>query len=147
MREEILSLALQRLKRKIHPSKKQRVAPTSNLELNWNHQLYSFIKLQLKTEREWKQAELQREPSDPITAYKSRKDMALLVAKSGGWGLWVMKRILMQEVAYIRHGRLPSSKQGKHTKVTSWLTDDGTMVAMQEYMSQAGEGMFNLRFI
>ena len=66
--------------------------------------------------------------------------MALLVARSGGCGIWVMRRILRQEVEYIRFGKLPAPKQGGHAKVTSWLSDEGTMLAMREYMSVAGEG-------
>jgi len=34
--------------------------------------------------------------------------------------------------------------QGRHAKVTSWLTDEGTMLAMREYMSEAGECMLIL---
>jgi len=87
-------------------------------------------------------AELQRKATDPITLRKTRKQLAMLVARSGGWGVWVMKRILKQEVDYVRYGKLPAPKQGKHAKVTSWLSDEGTMLAMREYMSVAGEGMF-----
>ncbi|RPB05507.1 hypothetical protein L873DRAFT_1825217 [Choiromyces venosus 120613-1] len=50
-----------------------------------------------------------------------------------------MERILEQEVAYIRYGKLPIPKQGGHVKVASWLTDEGTMLTIREYMSQAGE--------
>ena len=67
-----------------------------------------------------------------------------MVAKSAGWEVWVRNRILKQEVNYICYGKLPSPKQGKHTKVASWLTDDGTIMAMQVYMAQAGEGISNL---
>ena len=126
---------------------RKRPSGRSALLHDWNHQLYTFIKLQLKSERKWKLAELTREPSDPITAYESRKAQASVVAKSGGWGIWVTNRILKQEVNYICYGKVPLPKQGKHTKVASWLTDEGTMMAMQEYMAQAGEGMFNLSFL
>lgn len=112
-----------------------------NLVLDWNVQLYTFLKLQLKAERKWRIAELRRNPTDPISPKESRKELALLVAKAGGWGNWVMRRILKQEVEYVRSGKLPTPKQGKHVKVASWLTDEGTMLAMREYMSQAGEGM------
>jgi len=77
---------------------------------HWNHQLYTLIKLQLNSEWKWKLAELTREASDSITAYESRKAQALVVAKSGGWGIWVMNRILKQEVNYICYGKVPSPK-------------------------------------
>ena len=113
-----------------------------NLQLDWNIQLYAFLKLQLKAERQWKLAEIKREPMEPITPQRSRKQLAMLVARSGGWDVWVMKRILKQEVDYVRFGRLPALKQGRHGKVTSWLSDEGTMLTIQEYMSVAGEGKF-----
>jgi len=34
--------------------------------------------------------------------------------------------------------------QGRHSKITSWLTDEGTMLAMPEYMSEAGEDILIL---
>ena len=58
-----------------------------------------------------------------------------------------MRRILKQEVEFIRFGKLPVPKQGRHAKVTSWLTDEGTMLAMREYMSQAGEGRLILYYL
>ena len=66
------------------------------------------------------------------------------MAKSGGWGTWVIRRILKQEVEFIQFGKLLVPKQGRHPKVTSWLTDEGTMLAMREYMSLVGEGMLVL---
>jgi len=120
----------------------QQGALSMNLPLDWNVQLYAFLKLQLKAERRWKLAELQRKATDPITLRKTRKQLAMLVARCGGWGVWVMKRMLKQEVNYVRCGKLPAPKQGRHAKVTSWLSDEGTMLAMREYMSVAGERMF-----
>jgi len=146
MKAEILCLALQRLRRKVYPLRK-RPSGRSTLLHDWNHQLYTFIKLQLKSEQKWKLAKLTREASDLITAYESRKDQASVVAKPGGWGIWVTNRILKQEVNYICYGKLPSPKQDKHTKVASWLTNNGTMMAIQEYMAQAGEGIFNLSLL
>ena len=141
LKEQILKSALQALKLKIKQSQRQgHHQIRSNLELDWNIQLLAFIRLQLKTEVQWKSAELKRAPTDPITPQKSRKELALLVAQGGGWGIWVMTRILQQEVNYVRDRKLPVPKQGRHTKVASWLTDEGTKMAMQEYMSNAGEG-------
>lgn len=142
MKEEILEASLKRLKRKIRSMSRGKHASYIGLQLDWNMQLYAFLKLQLKEEKSWKNAELQRDPTAPITSKRSRKELALLVAKSGGWGMWVMNRILRQEVVYIQSGKLPAPKQGKHAKVTSWLTDEGTTLAMREYMSLAGEGIF-----
>ena len=56
--------------------------------------------------------------------------------------MWVMRLILKQEVDFIKSGTLSAPRQGRHAKITSWLTDKGTMLAMQEYMSVSGEGMF-----
>jgi len=84
--------------------------------------------------------ELARAPTDPITPHQSRKELALRVAHSAGWSKAVAQRILLQEVKYIKQGIIPTPKQGKHSKVVSWLSDEGTILAMKEYMSQAGEG-------
>jgi len=111
------------------------------LQLNWNLQLFAFLKVQLKTEMLWHKKELARQPTDPITPYQPRMELALQVAKSAGWSKAVAKRILNQEVEYIRHGKISVPQQGKHSKVASWITDEGTELAMKEYMAQAGEGM------
>src|SRR5437868_5848708 len=105
MKEEILESALKRLKKKLKSPTGQKDSCSMNLQLDWTVQLYSFIKLQLKSEKQWKLSELKREPTALITSHKSRKELALLIAKSGGWGTWVMRRILKQEVDYIRYGR------------------------------------------
>jgi len=140
MKEEILESALKRLKRIVKSCPGPKSMQQTNLQLDWNTQLYLFVKLQLKAERQWKLAELSREPTASFETQKSRKALALTIAMAGGWGTWVMKRILRQEVEYIRSGKLPVPRQGKHSKIASWLTDEGTMLAMREYMSVAGEG-------
>jgi len=140
LKEEILIAALQRVKSQIRSRGKNPAAGGKGLQLDWNVQLYTFLKLQIKAEREWRRAELNRLSTDPITKKKTRKDLALLVAKAGGWGTPVMNRILQQEVVYIRSGKLPAPKQGRHVKCVSWLSDEGTMLAIREYISLAGEG-------
>ncbi|RPA93140.1 hypothetical protein L873DRAFT_1856014 [Choiromyces venosus 120613-1] len=145
MKEEILVLALGRLKRKIKSFQKGSLGVGLGLQLDWNIQVYNFIKLQLKEEKKWKREELNGDPSHPIACKRFRKELALLVVQSGGWGTWVMERILKQEVAYIRYGKLPIPKQGGHVKVASWLTDEGTMLTIRECMSQAGEGMLGFK--
>ena len=110
------------------------------LQLDWNLQLFAFLKLQLKAEMEWNKNELARQSTDPITPYRSRMELALQVAKSAGWSKSVAQRILNHEVQYIRHGKLPVLKQGKHSKTASWISDEGTILAMREYMAEAGEG-------
>lgn len=120
---------------------KTRAKHLFGLQLDWNTQLLAFIKLQLKAEREWEKAELARSPTDPITTRQSRKDLALVVPNSGGWSKSVAERILNQEVRYIKTGTIPAPRQGKHSKIISWLSDEGTILAMKEYISQAGEGM------
>jgi len=102
------------------------------------------MKLQLKAEKQWRLAALKREPTAVITKTKSRPELVLFVAKSGAWGTWVMRRISKQQVKFIQIGKEPVPMQGRHAKVTRGLTDEGTMLAMREYMSEAGEGMLIL---
>lgn len=139
-KEEILESALRRLRKQMKQDGKKQALSGVGLQLDWTTQLYTFVKLQLKAEREWRNAELKREPTSKITKWKTRQELALLVANAGGWSSSVMKRILQQEVMFIRYGQLPMPKQGRHVKVVSWLTDEGTMLAMREYISSAGEG-------
>ena len=136
-------MALKRLKRKMKTLQcGQKGSLSMNLQLDWNIQLYGFLKLQIKAEREWKLAEIKREPTEPLMPQKSRKQLAMLVARSGRWGVLVMKRILKHEVDYVRFGKLPAPKQGRHGMVTSWLSDEGTMLTIREYMSVVSEGKF-----
>ncbi|RPA90130.1 hypothetical protein L873DRAFT_1848963 [Choiromyces venosus 120613-1] len=58
MKEEILVLALGRLKWKIKSFQKGSLGVGLGLQLDWNIQVYNFIKLQLKEEKKWKREEL-----------------------------------------------------------------------------------------
>jgi len=92
MKEGILEVALKRLKRNMKALQPgQRGSLSMNLQLDRNIQLYAFLKQQLKAERQWKLAEIKRKPMEPITPQRSRKQSAMLVARSGGWGVWVRK--------------------------------------------------------
>lgn len=79
---EILDSAYKRLRKLLKRRSKTPAKHLSSLQLNWNTQLCTFIKLQLKAEREWEKAELARDPTDPITSRQSRKELALVVANS-----------------------------------------------------------------
>lgn len=139
---EILESAFKRLSKLVKRRSKTKSKYLFGLQLDWNIQLFTFVKLQLKVERSWIKGELSRCPTDPITSRPSRKQLALQVANGAGWSKSVAERILTQEVRYIKYGKVPAPKQGRHSKVVSWLSDEGTILAMQEYMSQAGEGQF-----
>jgi len=102
MKEEILEAGLKWLKQKMKALQRgQRGALSTNISLVGNVQLYVFQKIQLKAERGWKSGEFQLEATDPITPQKRRKQLAMLVARFGGRGVWVMKRIVKQEVDYV----------------------------------------------
>jgi len=131
LKMEILSNALHQLRTQIKFSGKNQGTCGTGLQLNWTIQLYRFIKLQLKSEKEWQTSELQRIPIAPITKRKTRTDLALLVANAGRWETPVRTRILQQEVVYIQYGKLPVPKQGRHVKAASWLSDEGTMLAIR----------------
>ena len=125
--------------------KRQSTTRTKHLfghQLDWNSPLFVFIKLQLKAEREWEKAKLARSPTDPITSRQSRKKLAFVVANSGGWSKSVAIPILNQEVNNIRTGTIPVPHQGMYSKITRWLSDEGTIVPMKEYLSQVREGTF-----
>jgi len=56
----------------------------------------------------------------------------MLVVRFGGRGVWVMKRIVKQEVDYLRCRKLPGLNQGRDAEVTSWLSDEGAKLTMPE---------------
>jgi len=62
---------LRSLRKDLKPSRKGRAATGSGLQLDWNSQLYTFVKIQLKAEVQWKLAELKRCPMELITPRKS----------------------------------------------------------------------------
>ena len=140
VKQEILEAAYKQMSKVVKRRAKTRSGHYFGLQLDWNLQLLAFLKVQLKAEMLWKKKELARQPTDPITPYRSRMELALQVANSAGWSKAVAKRILNHEVEYIRHSKVPLPKQGRHSKVASWITDEGTILAMKEYMAQAGEG-------
>ncbi|RPA93687.1 hypothetical protein L873DRAFT_1942300 [Choiromyces venosus 120613-1] len=59
-KEEILESAMQRLKTQIKVDGKNPAAGGLGLQLDWNVQLYTFVKLQLKAEKQYRMAELER---------------------------------------------------------------------------------------
>ena len=137
----MLEDAYKRMAKVVKRRAKTRSGHYFGLQLDWNLQLFAFLKLQLKAEMLWNKKELARQATDPITPSHSRIELAFQVAKSAGWSTSVAKRILSHEVQYIRHSKTPVPQQGKHSKVASWISDEGTILAMKEYMAQAGEGM------
>jgi len=140
-RMHILEAAYNRLSKLINRRyAKTKIKVLWGLQLDWNIQLRTFLRLQLKEERSWTKQELVRCLTDPITKRQLRKQLALKVANAAGWSKSVAEQILNHEVSYIRYGKQPASRKGKHLKVVSWLSDEGTILVMQEYMSQAGEG-------
>jgi len=102
------------------------------LQLDWNLQLSIFLKLQLNEEMLWNKKELAQQPTDPITAYHSPMELALQLAKSAGGSTSVAKHIISHNFQYIRHSKLLVPQQGKHAKVASWISDEGTIFAMKE---------------
>ena len=79
---------------------------------------------------QWRRPELNRLPTDLIFKRRVRKELALLVANAGRRETVVMNCILEQEVLYIQSDKLPAAKQGCHVKSGSWLSDEGTLLAI-----------------
>jgi len=100
LKDEILTAAFRRLKNQIKSCGRNPAAGSMELQLDWNVQLYTFIKLQLKAQKDWRAAELKRHLTEIITKHKIRKELVLLVANSGGWGIAVRNRILQQDSIY-----------------------------------------------
>lgn len=69
----------------------------------------------------------------------TRKEAAINVAIGFGRGYHVARRILRQEKEWIKSRMIIEGVQGKHAKVVSMLKDEGTGLAVRQYLEEAGE--------
>lgn len=116
--EEITALerktAITYLDKKIH-SKKQ----TMNRQNMMRHQaVLAFLRLQE-----------QRKPGE------SRKEMAFLVARCFGKGVYFSRKVISWEIEWIKEQSIEEGKRGCFSKTRSWFNDEGVQLAVREWLA------------
>lgn len=72
------------------------------------------------------------------TELETRKDMAFNIARGYGRGRYLSTMILKWERSWISHRKIEDDKRGRKNALRSWLNDEGTILAVREYIAQAG---------
>jgi hypothetical protein len=70
---------------------------------------------------------------------RTRKESASIVAATGGHGERVRNRIIQHEKDWIKNRHIPLSYQGKSPMLHRLIDDEGTKLALREYLASAGE--------
>jgi len=69
----------------------------------------------------------------------TRKDATSIVAVTGGNGERVRNRIIQHEKSWIQNRHIPVSYQGKSPMLHRLIDNEGTKLALREYLPSAGE--------
>jgi len=96
-------------------------------------QVLNFLKVQALQERRWSMKQ-------EYILIKTREQLAKQVADGEGAGQWTWRQLMKNAVSWIKERMIQHPKKGRHPKITSMLKDEGTLLAVREYISQAGEG-------
>jgi hypothetical protein len=89
----------------------------------------------------WQLTTLKKDnPNKNLKKKYTRKECAMNVAICYQKGRKVQERILRLERGWVRHRKMPISGQGKNSKMLCMLEDEGTMIAVQEFLATAGQG-------
>jgi hypothetical protein len=70
-----------------------------------------------------------------------RKTAALNCATGFGRAKHVAERILRQERTWVQTRTISHGNRGKHIKAICMLEDEGTMIAVREYLENSGESI------
>jgi len=141
-RLQILQEVFKAMSKKVYPRQSKIQYRPCGLYYTWHYQVYLFLKLQLKQEREALKG------PDVFTRVQTllipRKKLAEKVAHGGGWGRRVQERIMAHEVLWVTKRIIPQPGRGRHKKVVSLLEDPNTVLAVREYILKAGDSKFLL---
>ena len=76
-----------------------------------------------------------------------RKRAALNTATRWGRGKHAAENIIHLEKSWIKTRSIALSQRGKHAKSQRMLNDEGTLIAVREYLDGAGESKFDIELI
>jgi hypothetical protein len=70
---------------------------------------------------------------------ETRLDVAMDVARNYGKGVYFARAVVSWENAWIASRTIPQGEQGRHGKTSSWFNDEGVMLAVREWLAEAGD--------
>lgn len=70
--------------------------------------------------------------------HETRKDIAFNIARGHGRGKYLSAMVLKWERQWINTRKIDDDERGRKNALRSWLNDEGTMLAVREYIAQAG---------
>lgn len=74
-----------------------------------------------------------------IALLSLRTTLARQVAEGSRSGLRIKWRMMRDEVSWVRYRRITPRMHGQHQKVSCMLNDESVLLAVREYISQAGQ--------
>lgn len=74
-----------------------------------------------------------------IALLNLRTTLARQLAEGSQSGLRIKWRMMRNEVSWVRYCRITPPMQGQHQKVSCMLNDESVLLAVREYISQAGQ--------
>lgn len=74
-----------------------------------------------------------------VPTMETRKVLARKVADGGGWGSRICRRIMRQEVSWVKRRSIELPKQGQHQKILFMLEDPETVLAVRIYINSVGD--------
>jgi len=135
IRLDILKAALKALAKIVNPN--GRKLKVHGLFYTWHYQVFLFLPLQSQQEQKaWTGPRLF---TGMIPLLDSRKVQARKVVTGGGWGTWICRRIIRQEVSWVRRDSIPQPKQGNYGNIVSMLEDADTIRTVCTYINSIGD--------
>ena len=78
---------------------------------------------------------------------ETRESMSSLVARTYEKGLYFERKLITWEREWIEKGVIAEGNRGCAAKTRSWFNDEGVQLAVREWISGAGEGIFSVAII
>ena len=131
-RLQILQRAINDIKKITSPRPSSKRIFISGPYLQQHYKVFCFLKVQAYQE---KQALLRT----GLGLLRSHKALAKQVADGSQSGGRVVRRMMRDEVSWVKYRTIKPIAQGKHKKVASMLDDENTLLAVREYISTSSQ--------
>lgn len=70
---------------------------------------------------------------------ETREEMAQVVARCFGKGLYFAQKVVTWELQWIREGKIEEGRRGCYAKTRSWFNDEGVQLAVREWLAGMGD--------
>lgn len=77
--------------------------------------------------------------------HETKADVSEDVARQFGRGSYFARQIICWERQWIKGGSISESNQGRFTKVSFWLADDGVQLAVRDPVEKLGDREFSTK--